>query len=108
MIATSQDVVLVGFALVLLAAEVWALVDAAAWRRGAFPAAGKRAKSFWLLLLGGAAVSGFLVTPRPLGLELMPMDGGTAAQLGLPLLIQWGAIVPALVYLANVRPLVRG
>ena len=88
--------------------EAFALADVAARRPGAFLAAGKRSRVLWLLLLAGAAVAGFLVTPRPVGLELMPMDGGTAAQFGLPVLIQHGAIVPALIYLANVRPQLRG
>ena len=107
MFATVQDVIFVGLALVVYAVEVWALVDAAVTRPEAFLAAGKRTRGLWLLLLGGAAVAGFLATPRPLGLELMPADGGTAAQLGLPSLIAWGAVVPAVIYLANVRPLVR-
>ena len=96
MIATIQVLVFLGLALVGFAVEVWALVDAASRRAAAFTAAGKRTRGFWRLLLGGGALAGFLAIPRPLGLGLMPT------------LILLGAVVPAGVYLGDVRPAVRG
>jgi hypothetical protein len=96
MIATIQVLLFLGLALVALALEVWALVDAAGRRPEAFSYAGKRTRSFWLLLLGGATLAGFLALPPPLGLGIMP------------LMIMLGAVVPAGVYLADVRPAVRG
>lgn len=80
---------------VLFAVEAYALVDALRRPAGAFVSAGKRTKQFWSLLLGGAAVLGFVGLYPPLG-------GG---YLGLMALF---VIIPALVYLTDVRPAVGG
>ena len=95
MIANIQVLLFIGLALVTFVLEVWALLDAATRRPEAFLAAGKRTRTFWLLLLGGAALAGFLALPPPLGLSL------------LPTLVMLAAVVPAAVYLADVRPAVR-
>ena len=47
-------------ALVALGLELWALVDCARHRANAFEATGKRTKSFWLALTGGATVVGLI------------------------------------------------
>jgi hypothetical protein len=95
-IGTVQVVLFLGLALVGLALEVWALVDAAGRPAQAFSWAGKRTRNFWLLLLGGAALAGFLALPPPVGFGMMPT------------IIMLGAVVPAAIYLSDVRPAVRG
>jgi hypothetical protein len=95
-IATIQVLLFLGLALVALGLEAWALIDAASRRAEAFSYAGKRTRGFWLLLLGGATVAGFLAIPAPLGLGIMPV------------IVMLAAVVPAGVYLADVRPAVRG
>ena len=96
MIATIQVLLFLGLALAGFAIEVWALIDVLSRRAAAFPAAGKRTRGFWLAILAGATLGGFLAIPRPLGLGLMPT------------LVMLAAIVPAGVYLGDVRPAVRG
>ncbi|UNX54519.1 DUF2516 family protein [Georgenia sp. TF02-10] len=96
MVGNLQVLLFLALALVMLGLELWALVDAARRPAGAFTTAGKRTKTFWLVLLGVAAVIGFVAIPPPLGIGLM---GG---------FLQLLAVVPAGVYLADVRPAVRG
>lgn len=96
MIGTIQTLLFLGLALVGIVIEAWALLDALRRPPQAFSYAGKRTRTFWLLLLGGAAVLGFLSIPPPLGVGYMPV------------FIMLGAIVPAAVYLSDVRPAVRG
>lgn len=95
MIATVQGLLFLGLALVALVLEVWAFGDAVGRRREAFTWAGKRTRTFWLLLLGGAALAGFISLPPPIG-------GGY-----LPTMVMLIAVVPAAVYLGDVRPAVR-
>jgi hypothetical protein len=83
-------------ALVAFGVEVWALVHAARVPPAAFVSAGKRTKNFWLLVLGGTVALGFLAIPPPLGVGIF------AGFLSILL------IVPAAVYLADVRPAVSG
>ncbi len=52
--------------LVLLAAQMWAFVDALMRRRDAFVAADKMTKPAWLLILGIAVVA-HLLFPNPIG-----------------------------------------
>ena len=80
---------------VLFAIEVYALVDALRRPSTAFVSAGKRTKTFWTLLLGAAAVLGFVGLYPPLGLGV----------LGLMALF---LIIPAIVYLTDVRPALGG
>lgn len=82
-------------ALVALGLEVWALVDCVRHKAAAFEATGKRTKSFWLALTGGATLVGVI--------SLFSSGGifGTFGLFGL------AAVVAASVYLADVRPAVK-
>ena len=73
--------------LVILATELWALIDAALRPAAAFPAADKLTKPIWTAILAGALLLSFLF-------------GGTS-------LFGLAGIVAAIVYLVDVRPAVR-
>lgn len=95
MIALLQFYLLALITLALLVVEVYALVDAARRSNGAFVSAGKRTKTFWSVLLAVGAALGFIGLTPPLG-------GGF---LGLAVLF---AVIPALIYLSDVRPALGG
>lgn len=80
----------------LFAIELWAFIDAARRPARAFTVAGKRTKTFWLIVTGAAAAIGFLGLRPPLGL------GFSTGILDL------AALIAAAVYLVDVRPAVRG
>lgn len=88
-----QQLVMLLLGLALFGIEVWALVDAARRPAAAFTYAGKRTKNFWVILTGIAAAVGFVG---------IPFSGGSVGFLAFL------AVVPAGVYLADVRPAVRG
>jgi hypothetical protein len=69
--------------LLVLAAKLFALVDAITRRDAAFVAAGKQTKQFWLVVLGLAVVTSWI---------------GFLSLIGL---------VAALVYLVDVRPAIK-
>lgn len=73
----------------VLAMMLWALIDCARTRPDAFVAAGKRTKTFWLLLTGVATAIGFIFVFSPFNLFNVI------------------AIVAAGVYHADVRPALR-
>ncbi len=80
------------FLLVTLAVfvlSVWALVDCLVRPARAFPTAGKRTRSFWLAVTGGATLLAFLALP-PAGIQFLGLI----------------AAVAAIVYLVDVRPAV--
>ena len=81
--------------LTAFAVEVWAFIDCAIRRPGAFFAAGKLKKTTWMLLTGVAAFVGFSGVPVVRG------GGGFGGILSI------AAIVVAIVYLVDVRPAVR-
>ena len=83
-------------ALVALGLELWAVVDCARHRANAFEATGKRTKTFWLALTGGAALVGVI--------SFFGSSGGLFGTLGL---FGLAAVVAASVYLADVRPAVK-
>lgn len=91
MFASLQVLLFAVVATVLLVVEVYALIDALRRPNAAFVSAGKRTKTFWSILLAVGAVLGFIGLPYPLG-------GGF---LGLAVLF---TVVPALIYLSDVRP----
>ena len=86
----AQNIVMTVLGLAAFAVMVWALVDCVRTREDAFPAAGKRTKTFWLILTGVATAIGFL--------HLMRSPFGIA---------NIAAFVAAAVYLTDVRPAVR-
>jgi hypothetical protein len=93
-IAVLQMYLFLGLALVAFGLEVWALAHALRMPARSFEAADKRTKTFWTLILAGAVAIGFLCIPPPIGLSLLPV---------MFLLL---AVVPAGIYLADVRPAV--
>lgn len=95
MFASLQLYLLVTITVALLAVEVYALVDALRRPAGAYPSAGKRTKNFWAGILAIGAVLGFVGLYPPLG-------GGF---LGLAVLF---AVIPAMIYLSDVRPAIGG
>lgn len=84
-----QSVILLVLGVVALGCEVFAFVDALRHPENAYVAAGKRTRTFWLVLLGVALAIGFVMLFNPLSL------------FGLL------AFVGAAVYLADVRPALR-
>ncbi|WP_230976442.1 MULTISPECIES: DUF2516 family protein [Georgenia] len=81
-------------ALAAFAVEVWALVHALRQPAQAFTYAGKRTKNFWLIVLAVNVALGFIALP-PFG----PLSGGFLSIM---------LIVPAAIYLTDVRPAVSG
>ncbi|ADX71961.1 hypothetical protein Asphe3_07580 [Pseudarthrobacter phenanthrenivorans Sphe3] len=92
-----EQAVFLILALVALGLELWAVVDCARHRANAFEATGKRTKTFWLALTGGAALVG----------ALSLLGGGGGGFLGTLGLFGLAAVVAASVYLADVRPAVK-
>jgi hypothetical protein len=84
-----QNVILLVLGAVAFACEVFAFVDAVRHPDGAYVAASKRTRRFWLILLGIALALGFVTFMNPLSI------------FGLL------AFVGAAVYLADVRPALR-
>lgn len=85
----AQSLLETAIGVAVLAMMVWALLDAARTRPDAFVAAGKRTKTFWLLLTGVATVIGFIFVFSPFNLFNLV------------------AVVAAGVYHADVRPALR-
>jgi len=83
-----QSLVLYALGTAALACEVFAFVDALRHPEGAYTAAGKRTRTFWLVLLGVALALGVVTLAS---LNLFAMLGFLAAA----------------VYLADVRPALR-
>lgn len=79
------------FLLAIFVLCVWALVDLLRRPASAFPAAGKRTKSFWLAVVGVATLLAFLGLPP---LLIMPLFVGLLSA------------VAAIVYLVDVKPAV--
>jgi hypothetical protein len=88
-------------AFVAFGLELWAVVDCARHRANAFEATGKRTKTFWLALTGGAALVGAISVFSMLN---NGSNGGFFGTLGL---FGLAAVVAASVYLADVRPAVK-
>ena len=63
-----QNVVLLVLGVVALGCEVFAFVDALRHPEKAYVAAGKRTRTFWLVLLGVALAIGFVTLFNPLSL----------------------------------------
>ena len=84
-----QNLVLTGLGIIALGTEAFAFVDALRHPEAVYAAAGKRTRTFWLLLLGIALAVGVVTVFNVLNL------------FGLL------AFVGAAVYLADVRPAVQ-
>lgn len=95
MIGIVEQGVFLILAVVALGLELWALVDCARHKASSFEAAGKKTKTFWLSLTGGAALVGVIS---------LFGGGGIFGTLGL---FGLAAVVAASVYLADVRPAVK-
>jgi len=89
-VGTLQTLVTLALGLAALALQGFALFDAIRVRPDAFPAAGKQTKMIWLAILGVATAIGFVSVLGPL--NIFNLIG----------------VVAAGVYLADVRPAVRG
>lgn len=87
--STVQGTLLLVLGVVALACEVFALVDALRHRTEAYTAAGKRTKTFWVIVLVVALAIGIITIFNVLGF------------VGII------AFVAAAVYLADVRPALR-
>lgn len=94
MIAVIQMWIFMVLSVVLLAVEVWALVNALRFRADAYTAAGKRTKVFWGVLTGVSVLLGFLSLPYPLG------NGGS-------MLFMLGGVIIAGIFLADVLPALK-
>lgn len=92
-IAQLQNLILLIITVAIFGTQVFCLIDLATRPARAFPAEGKRTKQFWLIVLGVAALFGFLALPYPLG-------AGNFLFLGMV------SAVPAILYLVDVRPAV--
>lgn len=97
MFGSLQAIVYFTIAIGAFVAEVWALIDALRHSNEAYYYSGKRNKSFWTAVLGGATAVGFLGLPAPFG-------GSFTNALGL---LGIAGIVAAGIYLVDVRPQLR-
>jgi hypothetical protein len=110
MITYVERAVFFVLALVALGLELWALVDCARHRGNAFEATGKRTKTFWLALTGGAVAIGalsFYSEAQAIGALSSGGGGGGGGLFGTLGLFGLAAVVAASVYLADVRPAVK-
>ena len=85
-ISTLQGWIVLALSVVALGVEVYAFIDCVRRRPDAFPAAGKRTKSFWLIV------------------TVIAMLLGIVSLGGLPGLLGIVAVIAAGVYLADVKP----
>jgi len=95
--ATIASFVFLALGLVAFAIEVWGLVDAARRPGQAYVDAEKRTKPFWVGLTAAGALFGYLSIPV---IALGPVRIGG----GLPLLFLLVSVLPAAIYLADVKP----
>ena len=91
-IVSAQQLLFLVLYVVIFLLCAWALVDCVARPTRAFPAAGKRTKTFWLAITAGATVVAFLSLP----LGVVPF----------PAFLAFVAAVGGIVYLVDVRPAV--
>lgn len=89
MIDTAQALVQLAVGVVAFGLALWSVIDAASRPAAAFTSAGKRTKTFWLVLTGVAAA-----------LTFIGVGGGLS-------FFTLGSAVVAGIYLADVRPAVK-
>lgn len=91
MIGTVQTLLYLVFYVAIFGLSVWALVDLVRRPPAAFPAAGKRTKSWWAAILGVSVAVAFMALPYPIGFGYLSFLALISA-------------VAAIVYLADVKP----
>ena len=97
MFSTLQGLVILVLTVLAFALEVFALVDCLIRKPAVFVAAGKLTKQLWAIILAVSAAFGFISLPPPLGIGFQVL--GILSIVG---------VVAAGVYMADVRPAVRG
>lgn len=95
MVQTLQTLLFLLIPVTTFVFALWALIDAARYATGTFPAAGKQTKLMWVIILIVATVAAFMSIPIPLG------RGG-----GFNFLV-FASIVAVGVYFAGVRPALK-
>lgn len=93
--ASLQIWIMAVLSVALFGVEAFAFIHAVRQPSSAFIAAGKRTKGFWSAILGVAGLLGFVGIYPPLGI----------GALGMAVLF---AVVPAMIYLGDVRKAVSG
>lgn len=88
--------IVVALAVIAFVIELRGLVDGAVRPASAFVAAEKRSKAFWVGLMAAGVVFGYLSIPSV-------WVGGFRFGFGLPWLFALVAVLPAAIYLADVR-----
>lgn len=88
-LAAIQDLLLLALGVAAAGFEAWALVDALRYPAQAYPAAGKRTRTFWLTILGVCLVVG-IITMRAVIFSM-----------------GWIAVLGAAIYATDVRPALR-
>lgn len=96
MIWQLQAVVFLALSLIIFGVCAWALIDVLRRPSAAFPWASKRPRPFWLAITAAATAVSFVCIPGPIGVSFLDPIFGFAA------------VAAAGVYLADVRPAVRG
>ncbi len=96
-VGNAQQFIVVVLSVIAFGLEVYALVDPLRHGAGAYVAAEKRTKGFWVGILVVATALGFIALPPPIG-------AGFLNSLGFLSLI---GVVAAAVYLTDVRPAVQ-
>lgn len=89
LIGTAQGTIALVLSLAIFAMQVFAFADAVRHKPESYVAAGKRTKTIWLAITGGAMLLGFLTLGNPLNL---------IALIG---------VIGAGIYLADVRPALK-
>ena len=97
MFGSLQNLIVLLLSVAVLVAAVWALIDASRYANSAYQNAGKQSKILWLVILGAAAVVGFISLPPPLG-----AGGGVIGLLGI------ASVIAVVYYFVDVRPKVAG
>ncbi|PWJ51751.1 Protein of unknown function [Quadrisphaera granulorum] len=89
LIGIGQGFVLTVLGVAALGLEVWALIEAARFRKDAYTAAGKQTKVLWVALTAAAAALGFVLVFNPLNF------------------LSVIAVAIAAIFLTSVRPALR-
>jgi Na+/proline symporter len=94
MVGSLQTLLLFTISIVIFVAAVWALIQAFRFPADAYVAAGKRTRTFWLAITGGATLLSFLGLPPNFGF-------------GMGFLFWTAAAAGALIFFVDVLPRLR-